>query len=75
MDLKRFVPMFRWLSRIGMIGLILTLGITIGVYMLAQISGGPVDEKALVASAMPWITVFAFLAAGGAILVRILEGK
>ncbi len=43
--------------------------------MLAQISGGPVDEKALVASAMPFITVFAFLAAGGAILVRILEGK
>ncbi|MFM0610202.1 hypothetical protein PQR05_37485 [Paraburkholderia sediminicola] len=70
MDLNRLVPVLRWVSRIGKIGLFLMLGTLIGGDMLVQAFGGSVDEKALVASAMPLLVIFALLGAGGEILVR-----
>lgn len=72
MDLKRFVSVLRRLSRIGKIGLFLTLGIIIGGDMLVHVLGGSVDEKALVASVAPLIMIFAALGAGGEILGRTL---
>ncbi|MDN7754753.1 hypothetical protein [Burkholderia gladioli] len=70
MDLQRLTPALRRTARIGKIGLFLTLMIIIGGDMLVHVLGGSVDQKALVAAAMPLLSIFALLGAGGEILVR-----
>lgn len=72
---KLSVPaVLRWTGRVGKLGLMATLAMAIGSDMLLKTLGSPVNEKALVAGAMPFVIAFAILAAGGDIASRIVTG-
>jgi hypothetical protein len=73
MKMQLMVSVVKWTGRLGKLGLFMTIAVAFGTDMLTKEFGGPVDEKALVAAAMPYLVLFAVLGAGGDIAFRFIS--